>query len=109
MSQATILSITRNFYLHEHGLLAFLKAIGSAWFYRFIAKNGNNSSLYNLLDVLRANSATAHNMRKFFERVAPTAVRYSFVVWNADFDMDSKLSEKIIWIECKMSRVLTLD
>lgn len=109
LSQATILSIARNFYLDEHGSVAPLNALGSAWFYRFIAKNGIESSLYNPLDALRANSATEHNVRNFFERVARTAVRYGFAVWNADFDVNSKLSEMIIWIESKMSRVFTLD
>ena len=48
-------------------------------------------------------------MRNFFERVARTPVRYGFAVWNADFDVNSKLSEMIIWIESKMSRVFTFD
>lgn len=48
-------------------------------------------------------------MRNFFERVARTAVRYGFAVWNADFDVNFKLSEMIIWIESKMSRVFTFD
>ena len=109
LSQATILSIARNFYRDEHGSVAPPNALGPAWFYRFIEKNGIDSSLYNPLDALRANSATAHNVQNFFERVARTAVRYGFAVWNADFDVNSKLSEMIIWTESKMSRVFTLD
>lgn len=109
LSQETILGIARDFYRDERGSKVPTNALGPAWFYRFIEKNGIDSSLYNPLDALRANSATEHNMWSFFDRVARTAVKYGFATWNSEFNVNDKNSEMIVWVQSKMNRVFTFD
>jgi hypothetical protein len=83
LSQASILTMTRTFYRDEHDVNPSLNTLGSSWFHRFIDKCGIDTSLYNPIDMLRANSATEHNVRNFFDHVARTAVKYGFAVRNS--------------------------
>ena len=109
LSQKTILSCARNFYRDEHGANPPSNALGPAWFHRFLDRNGISTSLYDPLDTLRVNSATEHNVRNFYERLARTAVKHGFARWNPDFDENDPSSQMIIWDESKLHRVFTFD
>ena len=108
-SQKTILSCARNFYRDEHSADAPSNALGPAWFYRFLDRNDIDTTLYDPLDTLRANSATEHNVRNFYERLARTAVKHGFAKWNPDFDENERSSQMIMWDESKLHRVFTFD
>ena len=55
------------------------------------------------------NSATEHNVRNFYERLAWTAVKHGFAKWNPDFDKNDPSSQMVIWVESKLHRVFTFD
>lgn len=78
LSQKTILSCARTFYRDEHSSEPPSNTLEPSWFQRFIARNGIDTALYDPQDTLRLNSATAYNVRNFFERVARTAVKHGF-------------------------------
>ena len=109
LCQETILSMAKNFYRDEHKSEPSDKTFGSAWFYRFLNRNGISTSLYNPQDILRLNAATEHNVSNFFQRVARTAVSNGFATWNSEFDANDRSSEMIIWDEDKKNRVFTFD
>lgn len=109
LSQKTVLSCARNFYRDEHSADAPSNALGPAWFHRFLDRNSIDTTLYDPLDTLRVNSATEHNVRNFYERLARTAVKHGFARWNSDFDENDPSSQMIIWDESKLHRVFTFD
>eukprot|EP00223_Ostreococcus_mediterraneus_P009805 CAMPEP_0179629868 /NCGR_PEP_ID=MMETSP0932-20121108/5605_1 /TAXON_ID=548131 ORGANISM="Ostreococcus mediterraneus, Strain clade-D-RCC2596" /NCGR_SAMPLE_ID=MMETSP0932 /ASSEMBLY_ACC=CAM_ASM_000582 /LENGTH=624 /DNA_ID=CAMNT_0021499313 /DNA_START=1 /DNA_END=1878 /DNA_ORIENTATION=- len=109
LSQKTVLSCAKNFYRDEHNADAPSNALGPAWFYRFLDRNGIDTTLYDPLDTLRVNSATEHNVRNFYERLARTAVKHGFAEWNPDFDENERSSQMIMWDESKLHRVFTFD
>jgi len=109
LSQKTILSCAKNFYRDEHSADPPSNALGPAWFHRFLVRNGISTTLYDPLDALRVNSATEHNVRNFYERLARTAVKHGFAKWNDDFDENDRSSQMIMWDESKLHRVFTFD
>jgi len=109
LSQKTILSCAKNFYRDEHSADPPSNALGPAWFHRFLVRNGISTTLYDPLDSLRVNSATEHNVRNFYERLARTAVEHGFAKWNDDFDENDRSSQMIMWDESKLHRVFTFD
>jgi len=94
LSQKTILSCAKNFYRDEYSADPPSNALGPAWFHRFLVRNGISTTLYDPLDTLRVNSATEHNVRNFYERLARTAVKHGFAKWNLDFDENERSSHK---------------
>ena len=109
LSQKAIISCARDFYRDEHGADAPSNALGPTWFHRFLDRNGIDTTLYDPLDTLRVNSATEHNVRNFYERLARTAVKHGFASWHPDFDENDPSSEMIIWDDSKLHRVFTFD
>jgi len=109
LSQKTILSCAKNFYRDEYSADPPSNALGPAWFHRFLVRNGISTTLYDPLDTLRVNSATEHNVRNFYERLARTAVKHGFAKWNLDFDENERSSQMIMWDESKLHRVFTFD
>jgi len=109
LSQKTILMCARNFYRDEHSADPASNALGPAWFHRFLDRNGIDTTLYDPLDTLRVNSATEHNVRNFYERLARTTVKHGFATWNPNFDENDPSSEMLIWDESKLHRVFTFD
>lgn len=98
LSEATILTIARNFYRDEHSADPARNALGSACFHLFsqISQAIEHSiDTINVLHVLRQSSATEWNVKNFFERVARTAVKYGFSEWNSDFDRHDSSSDMI--------------
>ena len=88
LCQETILSMAKNFYRDEHNADPSDKTFGSAWFYRFLNRNGISTSLYNPQDVLRLNAATEHNVSNFFQRVARTVVSNGGATGVTDGDLN---------------------
>ena len=50
--------MAKNFYRDQHNSDPGNNTFGSPWFYRFLERNGINTSLYNPQDALRLNAAT---------------------------------------------------
>ena len=70
LSQDTILSMAKDFYRDEHNADPCTNTFGQAWFHGFLGRYGIKNSLYNPLDALRKNMATAHNIGNFYQCVA---------------------------------------